>query len=86
MSDDMEALNKELSAIKADLDEMRFVRNCITPKEDINEEEKPTIEAKQAPKEKASLIDRLHDKQQTVDEQKRKGKSHSHGHENDYER
>ena len=44
------------------------------------------IEAKHAPKEKASLIDRLHDKQQIVDEQKQKGKSHSHGHENDYER
>ena len=86
LSDDLETLNKELSAIKADLDELRFVRNCITPKEDINEEEKTTIDAKQAPKEKASLIDRLHDKQQIVDEQKQKGKSHGHSHENDYER
>ena len=86
LSDDLEALNKELAAIKADLDELRFVRNCITPREDINEEENLTIEAKQAPKEKASLIDRLHDKQQIADEQKQKGKSHSHGYEKDYER
>ena len=85
LSDDLEALNKELAAIKADLDELRFVRNCITPR-DINEEENLTIEAKQAPKEKASLIDRLHDKQQIADEQKQKGKSHSHGYEKDYER
>ena len=86
LSDELQVLNEKLTAIKADLDELKFVWNCITPREDINEDEKPTIEAKQAPKEKASLIDRLHDKQQTVDEQKRKGKSHSHGHENDYER
>ena len=37
LSNDLETLNKELSAIKANLDELRFVRNCITPKEDINE-------------------------------------------------
>lgn len=37
----------------------------------------------QAPKEKASLIDRLHDKQQIVDEQKQKGKTRSNSRENE---
>ena len=83
LSDDLESLNEKLTAIKTDLDELKYVRNCITPKEDINEEEKPTIEAKQAPKEKASFIDRLHDKQQIVDAQKQKGKARSTDRENE---
>ena len=73
----------ELDAVKEDLTELRFVQNCITPEEPNEEkgEEIPTV--KQTSKEKASLIDRLHEKQQIVDEQKQKGKSHSHSYEND---
>ena len=79
----MEALRPELDAVKADLTEPRFVQKCITPEETNEKEGEETPTVKQNSKEKASLIDRLHDKQQIVDEQKQKGKSHSHSYEND---
>ena len=79
----MEALRPELDAVKAELDELRFAQNCITPEETNEEKGEETLTEKQTTKEKASLIDRLHEKQQIVDEQKQKGKSHSHSYEND---
>ena len=83
LSAKLEELKGEVAAVKTDLDELKFVRSCITPREEVKEEEKTTVEAKQATKEKASLIDRLHDKQQIVDEQKQKGKARSISRENE---
>ncbi len=83
LSAEVEALRPELDAVKADLTELRFVQNCITPEETNEEKGEETPTVKQTSKEKASLIDRLHDKQQIVDEQKQEGKSHSHSYENE---
>lgn len=83
LSAEVEALRPELDAVKEDLTELRFVQNCITPEETNEEKGEKTLTEKQPAKEKASLIDRLHDKQQIVDEQKQKGKSHSHSYENE---
>ena len=83
LSAEVEALRPELDAVKADLTELRFVQNCITPEETNEEKGEETPTVKQTSKEKASLIDRLHDKQQIVDEQKQKGKARSHRYEND---
>ena len=83
LSAEVEALRPELDAVKADLTELRFVQNCITPEETNEEKGEKTLTEKQTTKEKASLIDRLHDKQQIVDEQKQKEKSHSHSYENE---
>lgn len=83
LSAEVEALRPELDAVKEDLTELRFVQNCIAPEEPNEEKGEKTLTEKQPTKEKASLIDRLHDKQQIVDEQKQKGNSHSHGYENE---
>ena len=77
-------LKLEMDTVKADLDELKAIRTIISPPEEKPyEKQEPKVTVTQAPKEKASLIDRLHDKQQIVDEQKQKGKSHSHSYEND---
>ena len=77
-------LKPQLDAVKVDLDELKTIRTIISPPEEkLQEKEEPKATVTQAPKEKASLIDRLHDKQQIVDEQKQKGKSHSHSYENE---
>ena len=83
LSSEVEALRPELDAVKEDLTELRFIQNCIAPEAPNEEKGENTLTEKQTTKEKASLIDRLHDKQQIVDEQKQKGKSHSHSYEND---
>ena len=82
LSANLEELKAKVDTVKTDLDELKFVRNCITPREETKEEA-TTNETKQAPKEKASVIDRLHDKQQIVDEQKQKGKTRSNSRENE---
>jgi hypothetical protein len=77
-------LKLEMDTVKADLDELKAIRTIISPPEEKPyEKQEPKVTVTQAPKEKASLIDRLHDKQQIVDEQKQKGKSHSHSYENE---
>ena len=77
-------LKPQLDAVKVDLDELKTIRTIISPPEETpqeKEESKTTVT--QAPKEKASLIDRLHDKQQIIDEQKQKGKTRSTSRENE---
>lgn len=84
LSAEIADLKPELDTVKADLDELKAIRTIISPPEEKPyEKQEPKVTVTQAPKEKASLIDRLHDKQQIVDEQKQKGKSHSHSYEND---
>ncbi len=83
LSAEVEDLRPVLDAVKEDLTELRFEQNCIAPEEPNEEKGEKTLTEKQPTKEKASLIDRLHDKQQIVDEQKQKGNSYSHGYENE---
>ena len=84
LSAEIADLKPELDTVKADLDELKAIRTIISPPEEKPyEKQEPKATVTQEPKEKASLLDRLHDKQQIVDEQKQKGKSHSHSYEND---
>ena len=77
-------LKPQLDAVKVDLDELKTILTIISPPEEMpQEKEEPKTTVTQAPKEKASLIDRLHDKQQLVDEQKQKGKTRSISRENE---
>ena len=77
-------LKPQLDAVKVDLDELKAIRTIISPPEEMpQEKEEPKTTVTQAPKEKASLIDRLHDKQQIIDEQKQKGKTRSTSRENE---
>ena len=80
-------LKPQLDAVKADLDELKTVRAIITPPEEKPQETRETkIIVTQAPKEKASLIDRLHEKQEYVKERDRQTppkKSQSHSWENE---
>ena len=82
-SSEVEALRPELDAVKEDLTELRLIQNCIAPEAPNEEKGEKTLTEKQPTKEKASLIDRLHDKQQIVDEQKQKGKARSTDRENE---
>ena len=83
LSAEVEDLRPALDAVKEDLTELRFVQNCIAPEEPNEEKGEKTLTEKQTTKEKASLIDRRHEKQKNVDEQKQKEKSHSHAYENE---
>lgn len=77
-------LKPQLDAVKVDLDELKTIRTIISPPEEMPQgKEEPKTTVTLAPKEKASLIDRLHDKQQLVDEQKQKGKTRSTSRENE---
>ena len=75
LKSELDALRPELDTVMADLDELKTVRTFISPPEGMSV---PTIK----PKEKESLIDRLHEKQEYVKERDRqtplaKKKSHS---------
>ena len=87
LKSEIEALRPELDAVKADLDELKTVRTIISPPEEKpQEKEEPKATVTQAPQEKASLIDRLHEKQEYVKERDRQTppkKSQSHSRENE---
>ena len=69
---ELDALRPELDAVKADLDELKTVRSIISPPEEKSQEkEEPKATVTQASQEKASLIDRLHEKQEFVKERDR---------------
>ena len=72
LSAEVEDLRPVLDAVKGELDELKAVRAIISPQEEKSQEkEDPKATAVQAPKEKASLIDRLHEKQDYVKERDR---------------
>ena len=69
---ELDVLRPELDAVKADLDELKTVRSIISPPEEKpQEKEEPKATVTQASQEKASLIDRLHEKQEFVKERDR---------------
>ena len=70
LPDEMETLRPELDKVKADLEELRFIRCCVASLEEKPERAENGV--------KESVINRLHEQQQIVDERKQNNNSRNH--------
>lgn len=73
---DVAALRPKAEAIKAELDDLKTIRYCVSY---VQKEAEMSAE-NDVPKEKESVIDRLHEKQEIINERdhlKRQGKAQS---------